>query len=721
MLLYERKNMNYNVKWNGEDKKILAASVNEPCYNSYVPCEYVLFSTENGGTLTVYSEKEINSAKIRPLSLNLTPTIIDKHTIEIKLEKPEKFSLEVNDSYKGCLLVFASKPRELPDESLFEHIIHFEKGVHTVNELVIDKDNTLIIADEGAVVNGGLRITDADNVTVCGHGIFTKQEYDYIYPYEKMPYGQHLIYATNCKNLNVLDTSFIDSIRWTLKIVNCDNVFIDNINIIGSRGNSDGIDVSSSRDVLVQNAFIRTWDDSFCVKALNVGDVRNLVFKDSTLWNDFARPIEIGVELQADVVDGIEFRNIDIIHSMTGYPLMGIHHGDHAVVSNVVMDDIRLEDMHGGQIFDIRITDSVWNFDSDKGGIENITIKNIAVVEEQAVIPTRSRLSGFDEKASINNVTVENISFCGRYARSIEECQIEVFDHVNNLKFIAPSEDKPTLNRIKTELKFKKEPFILENGYYGAVVEVLLENMGDKKECGEFNLEVFPVNTAKFNSENITFALDKGEKAAFEFDIELMPGKNVIDIQSKNPSFEHSFMYVPLALHINGDLASATPLKYINYYNEKVGDIKIAAKDDYLILDVPMVATKSMIYTAMPAEPCEGEVVFEVEETDFGEAPAITLHNGEPVLAPQLRCPAEIFYVFKNAPKTNIIMFEMTNHYGITRIPFENLGIPSGCKNFWFELNLIMPMHEPRRYPSTLFHSLKPEFAAHMFANIIID
>ncbi len=713
--------MNYNVIWNGENKKVMAAMVNEPCYNTYTPCEYALFSSETGGTLTVYSEKEITSAIIRPLSLKLTPIVTDAHTIEIKLDKPEKFSLEVNGSYKGCLLVFASRPRECPDASLFENIVHFEPGVHTVDTLTVEKDNTLVIADEGAVINGRLRINNADNVTVCGHGIFTHQEYEYILPHDDMPYGQHLVYATNCKNLNILDTSFVDSIRWTLKIVNCDNVHIDNINIIGCRGNSDGIDVSSSRDVLVERNFIRTWDDSFCVKALNVGDVRNLVFKDSTLWNDFARPIEIGVELQADVVDGIEFRNIDIIHSMTGYPLMGIHHGDHAVVSNVVMDDIRLEDMHGGQIFDIRITDSVWNYDTSKGGIENVTIKNIAVVEEQAVIPTRSRLSGFDENASINNVTLENISFCGRYAKSIEECQIEVFDHVNNLKFIAPSDDKPTLNRIATELSFKQTPKLLPNGRYAAKVALVLENMGYEKECGEIRLEVFPVNTAEFNSDNIPFALDKGERAELEFDVELMPGKNVIDIQSKNPSVEYSFMYVPLALHLTGNLETAFPLTYANYYGEKTENIKLAVTDDYLILNIPTAAHQCKIYTAMPVEPCEGEVVFEVEETDFGEAPAITLHNGTPVLAPQLRCPAEIFHVFKNAPKTQIKIFTISNHYGVMRIPLKVLDIPKGCKNFWLELALDMPNAQYRRYPSTLFHSLKPETAAHMFANVIVD
>ena len=40
--------------------------------------------------------------------------------------------------------------------------------------------------------------------------------------------------------------------------------------------------------------------DSFVVKALGTGNCENIIFKNSVLWNDFARPMEVGVELRAE-------------------------------------------------------------------------------------------------------------------------------------------------------------------------------------------------------------------------------------------------------------------------------------------------------------------------------------------------------------------------------------------------------------------------------------
>ena len=141
-------------------------------------------------------------------------------------------------------------------------------------------------------------------------------------------------------------------------------------------------------------------DDSFVVKALGTGNCENIIFKNSVLWNDFARPMEVGVELRADKVRNIKFENIDIIHSDTGYPLMGIHHGDHAEVSDIVFDNIRIEDTPGAQLFDIRIADSVWNRDNKMGDIRNITFSNIKYLgtDNNDILLSNSRIEGFSEK-----------------------------------------------------------------------------------------------------------------------------------------------------------------------------------------------------------------------------------------------------------------------------------------------------------------------------------
>ena len=710
--------MNYSVFWNGEEKAVSTANINEPCYNSITKQEFALFSVKGSGKLTIKSSTSIQSATIRPFSLGIKPTIIDEHTITAELCGAAKFSLEINGSHKQNLLIFASEYRQTPACPEGGKIIRFAPGVHTVGRYTVTESNTLIIVEEGAVINGGISIENAENVTVCGHGIITKQ----IYPYGS-PCKGGLMSLQKCRNVNIYDVSLIDSIAWTCVLSNCDNVHIDNINITGSRGNTDGIDVCGSRNVLVERVFTRTWDDSFVVKAFDTGNVENIEFRNSTLWNDFARPMEIGVELRADRVNNIKFSNIDVIHSMTGYPMMGIHHGDHAVVSNVTMDDIRLEDINGGQIFDIRITDSVWNCDTKKGRIENVNIKNIAVMEEQNTIPSRSRISGFSSDADIKNVTLENFSFCGRYASDIKDCQVEIYDHVENIVYNdnAPK-CAPRLNRISSSIEFISEPFSSDGTNYSATVRLGLKNEGKTHESGHFRLHVSPLNSADYDADEQYFSLQPGAVCYRDYDVKLMAGKYVIDVQSSNPCIEYVYKYIALDAHISDNIEKAVPFVFSNYYGEITSGFLMAASDSQLIVKSPRDDVDIILYTALPVKPVEDEVLFTVEETDFGIAPAITLCKEKPVLAPQLRCPAEITYVFENQPKVEVInSLRIKSPKGIQSIPFSELGLPVGCRNFLFEAVLCTKESESRRYPYSLFHSVVPGEIAHMFCNVIVD
>lgn len=233
----------------------------------------------------------------------------------------------------------------------------------------------------------------------------------------------------------------------------CDNVTIDNVKIFGCRGNSDGIDICGSKNVLVSNVFTRVWDDSFVVKAFDTGDLENVVFKDSILWNDFARPMEVGVELRAEKIRNIRFENIDVIHSPTGYPLMGIHHGDRAEVSDIRFENIRIENTPGAQLFDIKITDSVWNKDKVKGSIKDIFFKDIYYIGNPGIdrLLSNSRLQGFSKEAGIRNVTFENINILGKVAVSAQDCGLLTMDYVNNVVF-RHEEGTAKIERIDTIL-----------------------------------------------------------------------------------------------------------------------------------------------------------------------------------------------------------------------------------------------------------------------------
>ena len=54
-------------------------------------------------------------------------------------------------------------------------------------------------------------------------------------------------------------------------------------------------------------------------------------------------------------------------------------------------------------------------------------------------------------------------------------------------------------------------------------------------------------------------------------------------------------------------------------------------------------------------------------------------------------------------------------------IPLKELGIPGGTGHFWMEVEARLPEVQQYRYPYTLFHSVTPLTAAHMYGNCILE
>lgn len=204
-------------------------------------------------------------------------------------------------------------------------------------ELEIEKDSTLIYVEDGACLGGSVTARGKKHIALSGGGLIT---HDYL------THPTNIICLEDCSDVLLENVTLTDNWGWNCFLENCEDVLIRRVHIIGSRGNSDGFDICGSRRVTVRECFTRVWDDSLVVK-FHGTLADDLLFEKCVLWNDFARPIEVGVELQSDEVKNVRFRDIDIIHSTTGYPVMGIHHGDHALVHDIVFDDIRIEDAPG--------------------------------------------------------------------------------------------------------------------------------------------------------------------------------------------------------------------------------------------------------------------------------------------------------------------------------------------------------------------------------------
>lgn len=693
---------------NSEQKKIYVTDAYSAKFRKidalYTP---VIFTGEM--QCEVEYDYEPKSAVIRPLSLGIKPEIKGRRVC-FTIDRPCNLSVEVNDDILDSLIVFAEEREEKPSE--YKNIIVFEKGEQVAGHIRVNENNTLIYLAEGAYVHGKITAENVENLCICGNGILSMESY------ERNAEMQRGVDILSCRNVRISGIKIIDSCNWCLRVTGCDDVLIDNVRIIGNRGNSDGVDVCGSRNVHVKGLFTRVMDDSLVLKAFDTGDVENVLFENCTLWNDFARPIEIGVEIRADKAHDIRFRNIDIIHSMVGYPCMGIHHGDRAEVYDITVEDVRIEDAPGAQLFDLRITDSVWNRDTRKGRIHDISFKNISLIGKPGIdiLPSNSRLQGFSEEHNIDGISFENISIMGRQATTPEECGLLIQDYVSNVRFKADS-SKEKIDFIRTCVELGREFTLNEKGLYSGSVVITAENTTDKEISSHFKLQVNPVRRAIFDNDFFEFTLAPHEKLSKEYEIEICPGKFVLSVQSDDINILPGWKYIELDMIMQADMTKAYEYTVNDYFGDESAPFKFTADDEFLtIKSEALKDNRIAVYTAMPVDTADGQVMFTVPETDFGESPAIINGRHGYELAPQLRCPAEITYVFKNEPKVEKITKHIieSKHCGVVRLPWSYIGLEKGVKNFWFEMEIV----SDKKYPYAMFRSAAPDSMAHMFANV---
>lgn len=745
----------YQVYLEGKILPIRTAAIYPSPYYQNKVMEYVQFTAQFPVKITIIPTAEAGQARIRPRSLGLVPAV-DQGVLTLTLEKPVKFSLEFDDSGQDNLLVLAEEdrygnfpaswkvagrnPEDVAEEGnrQKEKLLYFGPGIQDKGVITVTESDTTIYLEEGAYIHGKIDLDHCDRVKLCGYGAISMEQY----PYEMRHTYQRCIHAMYCRDLTIQDITILDSNDWSLRILGCENVLVDNVKIIGCRGNSDGVDVCGSRNVLVQNVFTRVWDDSLVVKGLDTGDVENVVFRKCILWNDFARPMEVGVELRADKVHHVRFEDIDVLHSPTGYPLMGIHHGDRAEVSDIVFEDIRIEDAPGAQLFDIRITPSYWNRDREMGRIRDVVFRRIQVLGEEMGLRqllSDSRLQGYSREHDIQGVSFEDISILGKQVQDAASCGLVCREHVGQVAFLAGEGER--LAMVESHLTFVQDFSRLEDGTYQGVVEIRLKNALPRQRKKEIWLQVSPAHVGDYDRQPRKVCLPGTGEAVCTFPVRLPPGKYVIALQSRDPEIQSAWKFLelewvlpvygtgamegaaaasPLKATFPADTAVPAPLPFVNYQGTRPGSVQVFWEKEGIFLRSELLKRKDctfMVYGAQPVPPREGEVAFSVEETDYGVVPAVLWRESGWELAPQLRCPLEITLVFQNQPKVKEIRtVEVAGGgSGECRIAFTDLGLPAGADHFWLEIEARVPWVEQCRYPFTLFHSVIPASAAHMY------
>jgi len=388
--------------------------------------------------ITVSVDEQIVSAKILPSSFGITPKIKGK-TVSFKVNQPQHVTVEVNGDHIRSLHIFVNpEETDVPNPN-DPDVIYFGPGIHEITSMSFGDNKTVYIAG-GAIVRGAVGVDEqwntgwipglkyyrgasfilrGKNITFRGRGIFDQ---------ELVPTHGRQMVSASVEGLKMEGVILRNSSTWTVSLRDCKNVHIDNIKILGHRANSDGIDINSSFDVLVENCFLRTLDDLVVVKTLRrTGEAGRIRVRKCVLWNEVAHALSIGAELTQKVEDVI-FEDCDVIGDHGREWTLRIYHTDSGLIKNVRFENIRIEE--SVKFASLWINEAYWTTDAGLGRIEDVVFKNITVNNSGRPLEKGMEFLGYDAEHSINNVLIENVMINGKKVTKEDVVMNEFVYHV---------------------------------------------------------------------------------------------------------------------------------------------------------------------------------------------------------------------------------------------------------------------------------------------------
>lgn len=410
------------LRWKAMDDKKNSADY-------YETAAFASFDLKDEVTVEVSTQKSIHSVQILPVSAGINPRV-EGNAISFKIASPINLTIEINGEWVRSLHLFANPFEEnIPDPD-DPDVIYFGPGIHEVSNLVIGDNKTVYVAG-GAIVRGiikqeepytissysGLRLytptfhLKGKNITFRGRGIIDGSLCT--------THSRFMIFVEGA-DINLKGIILRDASHWTIPVRRSDRVHIDNLKLLGYRANSDGIDICNSRDILVENCFIRTLDDLVVVKSdEGDGETRNIVTRKCVLWNEVAHALSLGAEISEDI-NGVLFTDCDIIHDKGREWALRIFHADAALVKNVRFENIRIEETQ--RLISLWINEAVWTRDKERGRIQNVVFKNIKAKGEAPLV----ELLGFDREHLVEDVLFDNVSFNNK-TLTIDDIQTNAF------------------------------------------------------------------------------------------------------------------------------------------------------------------------------------------------------------------------------------------------------------------------------------------------------
>jgi hypothetical protein len=140
---------------------------------------------------------------------------------------------------------------------------------------------------------------------------------------------------------------------------------------------------------------------------------------------------------EPEVLERIRFSNIDILDHDEDDPeyegAIGIMAGDDNLVRDVTFEDIRVERIEEGKLFNLHIAYTPKYNTSPGRGIENILLKNISFTGEGA--PSASVMYGYDAQHKVRSIVIDNVTVGGRKLTAPEINLLDIGQFVEGVSF----------------------------------------------------------------------------------------------------------------------------------------------------------------------------------------------------------------------------------------------------------------------------------------------
>ena len=370
---------------------------------------------------------EVQTAVVRPSARGIV-TKIDGHRIAFSLKKPGPVVVEINDKHH-VLHLFPSAMRTAKVDPARPGLRYFGPGIHRPG-IIRPKSGESVYIDAGAVVYGGILCEDVCDVTISGRGILDAGVLERGNTNTPSLNNLRLVRSRNIKVDGII---LRDSNNFGCDMRTCENVTVSNLSLIGFwRYNSDGIDACNCKNILVQNCFVRSFDDSLVVKGLwpqREHPTDNIRFEGCVVWCDWGSGMEIGASTAGAEMKNIVFENCDIID--TKGKAISISHSGNAWLHDVRYENIRIElgDAYDGpriqkdknerfvpkkddpfypSLLGLGIRKTIYIDNDERRRASDIAFKNIHV---RCARTPSSSISGFDEEHGFKGVLIENLRF----------------------------------------------------------------------------------------------------------------------------------------------------------------------------------------------------------------------------------------------------------------------------------------------------------------------